>query len=358
MTHPAIFAVLDFEAALARATAEGKFLLVDMTASWCGPCQVMDRTTWVDPKVVETLETCAVVIQVDVDKEAELAERLHVKSMPTVVAFEKGVERDRVVGLKKSAELLSWVDALAHGETSLQRLKRDAAAAPSDMQLRMSLARGLAQAGERDAAAAEYAWLWEHVLEHEPAMYGVRRSYLVAEVEELVRDHAPARAVFEALRAAAAPGGEGELGHEQLADWFCLNKMLGEPQAILAWFDANRERALSVPRLLHSLEVDVVPLLVEADRWADVAVLYPEPLDRLQQAAAQRDQILAHAPMKDAPQGFASELAGFAHRSLRETARRLMRALRAANRTEEAEKVDAEARKLDASSEMAEALAT
>ena len=37
--------------------------------------------------------------------------------MPTVVAFRAGVEVDRVVGLKKPAELLSWLEGVQRGET-------------------------------------------------------------------------------------------------------------------------------------------------------------------------------------------------------------------------------------------------
>src|SRR5207253_968872 len=101
------------------------------------------RTTWVDPGVVAVLRERALVIQIDVDAKADIAKGLRIKGMPTVVVFRDGVEIDRVTGLKKGGELLSWLDALERGETSLDAVRAEAAAKPSDMHARMSLARSL-----------------------------------------------------------------------------------------------------------------------------------------------------------------------------------------------------------------------
>lgn len=94
--------------------------------------------------------------------------------MPTVVALRDGAEIDRVVGMKSPAELTAWLEALGGGETSLDRARQDAASRPTDIRARMELAAKLADAGRLDDATAEYVWLWEHMLEHDPALHGVR----------------------------------------------------------------------------------------------------------------------------------------------------------------------------------------
>src|SRR6476659_3119569 len=104
--RPALFSDLEFATALERATAERKILLVDATAAWCGPCQMMDRTTWVDPAVIAWLHDRTLAIQIDVDAEKEVARQLRIEAMPTIIAFIEGKEFDRVVGAKKPKDLL------------------------------------------------------------------------------------------------------------------------------------------------------------------------------------------------------------------------------------------------------------
>src|SRR5688572_30220062 len=139
----------------------------------------MDRTTWSDAKLIEALRPRAIVIQIDVDVEQELARSLGIRAMPTVIVFRDGQEIDRQTGLQKTSQLLEWLDRLAEGETSLQRLQRECAANPSDMQLRMRLASKLLDAKRADEATREYVWLWRNMLTHQPSMVGVKHSFLI-----------------------------------------------------------------------------------------------------------------------------------------------------------------------------------
>ncbi len=345
--RPAVFAEFEFATARERALAERKLLLVDATAEWCGPCKMMDRSTWVDPTVVAWLRDHALAIQVDVDANKDVARELRIEAMPTIIAFVDGAEFDRVVGAKKPTELIAWLEGIKRGETSLVVHKRRVRGKPADMGARLNLARELTRTGRYDEALVEHVWLWEHMLEHEPAMYGVRLSYFAHDLETLINAHGPARTAIVELRDRAAPSASGPIEIETFRDWKCLNEVLGESDRTLAWYDALP--ATSRARLGQLVEHDIIPLLIAAERWADAGALYDEPLGTLDRAA----DLLAHATGRDLPPELNAHMRGY----FRNNVAQLVRALCAAGRDSDADAVDHRARGLDPSDEMAKALA-
>ena len=82
-------------------------VLVDFWATWCGPCQMVAP---VIDQLAEEFESKAKIVKIDVDKEAELAIRFSVMSIPTVIAFSGGEIKGQLVGAypkEKYAELIS-----------------------------------------------------------------------------------------------------------------------------------------------------------------------------------------------------------------------------------------------------------
>ena len=78
-------------------------VLVDFWASWCGPCRMLAPV--IDQLAAE--QTDVKVCKVNIDEEPGLAQRFGVMSIPTVVLFENGQEKNRSVGLVPKEKLLA-----------------------------------------------------------------------------------------------------------------------------------------------------------------------------------------------------------------------------------------------------------
>ena len=51
------------------------------------------------------------VVKINTDEQPELGERFGVRSIPTLILFERGREKDRVIGARPAPALRSWVDS-------------------------------------------------------------------------------------------------------------------------------------------------------------------------------------------------------------------------------------------------------
>ena len=90
----------DFEEQGAKASGP---VLVDCWASWCGPCRMLAPVI----AQLSAEQTDGKVCKVNIDEEPGLAQRFGVMSIPTVVLFENGQEKNRSVGLVPKEKLLA-----------------------------------------------------------------------------------------------------------------------------------------------------------------------------------------------------------------------------------------------------------
>ena len=80
-----------------------KPVLVDFYAEWCGPCQIM-KPRLLD--VAERMGEKAKVVEIDVDREKELAERYRIQSVPTFIIFKNGEQLWRQSGAISTIALI------------------------------------------------------------------------------------------------------------------------------------------------------------------------------------------------------------------------------------------------------------
>lgn len=84
-------------------------IIVDFWAPWCGPCQRMSLTF---KKVANVLEPRMRLAKVNIDIEKEIASRLQIRSIPSLVIFDHGQEIARKDGVMDSTSLIQWANNL------------------------------------------------------------------------------------------------------------------------------------------------------------------------------------------------------------------------------------------------------
>jgi thioredoxin 1 len=83
----------EFDALLAASDV----LVVDCTASWCGPCRLV--APLID-RLAEEYVDRAQIFKLDVDANKPIAKRFGLKSIPAVIFFKAGEKVEMVVGVK------------------------------------------------------------------------------------------------------------------------------------------------------------------------------------------------------------------------------------------------------------------
>ncbi|WP_309493394.1 thioredoxin family protein [Candidatus Hecatella orcuttiae] len=93
----------DFHEALNLAQVEGKLLMMEFYADWCGWCRKLDMETYTDPRLAAFLNEEFIPLKIDVENRENLvlADRYRVWELPTIVFLTPaGEEVGRIVGYR------------------------------------------------------------------------------------------------------------------------------------------------------------------------------------------------------------------------------------------------------------------
>ncbi len=93
------------EKEFASAIKEG-IVVVDFFATWCGPCRMMSPIL---DDIAEELKDKVKIYKVDVDNDPNLARKFGVMSIPTIIIFENGEERQKHIGLWQYEDALDTI---------------------------------------------------------------------------------------------------------------------------------------------------------------------------------------------------------------------------------------------------------
>ena len=87
---------------------DGKLVIVDFWAVWCGPCRMLSPIL---DEVEEEMADKITVVKVNVDDADEIAMRYRIMSIPTLLFFKNGQVVDKTVGAMPKGTLVDKINA-------------------------------------------------------------------------------------------------------------------------------------------------------------------------------------------------------------------------------------------------------
>jgi thioredoxin-related protein len=266
------FRDLAFDAGAAAAKKEKKILLVDFYATWCGPCKLMDRTTWKDPKVQEWIRKNAVAVKVQGDKQREISSKYRVTGFPTVIFFKPdGVEAGRVSGYRPPEDFLLAAQAAGVGKDPASFLQeKKLPNGKPDPSSRLKAAVAFAQTGRLEAAEAELRWCVESGPEADPAFLS-SLPQVVSLLAQLGQIRPSAQDYLKKRRDAAAQSVTDGMGDTAAAEFLgAANDALGDPAKTLDAYDRVKAQGPSRAAVREVLYRFCFRQLYSAGRYEDI----------------------------------------------------------------------------------------
>lgn len=90
------------DANIAGLMAEGKPMILDFWATWCGPCQMVGPMI---DELAEEFNDKIIIGKVNVDENSDLPSQYGIRNIPTILFFKGGELVSKLVGAQSKAKL-------------------------------------------------------------------------------------------------------------------------------------------------------------------------------------------------------------------------------------------------------------
>jgi len=87
-------------------------VLVDFSATWCGPCQTLAPIL---KEIKDELGERLSILKIDVDKNQAVAAKFQVQGVPTLILYKNGNQVWRQSGLQPKSELIKIINQHSNG---------------------------------------------------------------------------------------------------------------------------------------------------------------------------------------------------------------------------------------------------
>lgn len=81
-------------------------VLVDFYADWCGPCKMMSLIL---EELSQEFDGKIKIVKINVDNNPELASEYGVMSIPNMIIFENGKQKENIVGARSKQDLIQYL---------------------------------------------------------------------------------------------------------------------------------------------------------------------------------------------------------------------------------------------------------